>query len=37
MQVAYIINDIKGKGKGIIAKQNIKKGALVWEVSSIRS
>jgi len=34
MQVAYIINDIKGKGKGIIAKQNIKKGSLVWEVSS---
>ena len=34
MQVAYVISDVKGKGKGVFANQDIRQGALVWDLNS---
>lgn len=34
MKVAYKVVDIEGKGKGIVANEDIKKGELVWDVTT---
>ena len=36
MQVPYSVEAIEGKGRGIVAKENIKKDTLIWDLTSSR-